>query len=871
MARSKTGCLKTSPILLAIIALACSRTTYFVDNSDAGGPTASPEVCDGRDNDIDGHVDEDFKNLAGAYIADEHCGACGNACLPNDVTTELKCVETDFGPACRALSCVDGYTPADSSTCVDRSARLCEDCLDDGDCGGFSDARCALIGGELRCTVVCDNSIPCPKDYTCGGDAVCVPPSGGCYCEPGDNFVLACTIEVDGEDCLGRATCSDGVLSECTGTEEVCDELDNDCDGVADDPYVGPGGFYGVDIHNCGACGVDCTENPLPEHEITCGGPATSPICAMLCDDSLDGIQTGDQLDADLRLENGCECTVQSTDDLPESISVLAGQVLDANCDGADGVVAESFYVVPGGDDTAPGSHLFPMGTISAAVDAAAKSLETNFRRPNVFVAAGSYEEVLVLREGVRVYGGYSPDFMIRDPAAFITEIRAPSWDNAPGGAALLAENVGLTQKATLSGVQVIGAAAPGEDRLFAFGAYIKDCGGQLDISNCVIQAGDGADGTNGGDGQAGLSPSDSAGEGEKPRAAAEDSSHNCVSNSANVVQGGRAEAWSCDGADVRGGNGGDATCPGGLNSSQASGNSGIGPAGTPGGSGGTGGWNCEGPILGSDGLGCDKTVCCDLADFLVTGNYEIAGDGQEGRLGNDGEGGTGCHDSLGNFEDGVWHPIEGGAGAGGGPGSGGGGGGAGGGAKISWMAADCPFPDGIGGGGGSGGAGGCGGTGGLAGSAGGPSVGVVVLFTSSSTGSNSAPVIRETLIRSGNGGDGGHGGHGGDGGQGDRGGIGGELAPELRTTPSLSGSTPGGQGGPGGAGGAGGGGGGGCGGSSVGIWIESASSAPPGAGSYDTDNTYSLGSAGQHGTGGGGGHSGSDGDLGEVRRVVEK
>ncbi|MCP4592931.1 MAG: hypothetical protein GY842_19520, partial [bacterium] len=835
-------------------------------------PISTPEICDGRDNDLDGFVDEDFKNPGGVYVDDDHCGACDKPCTANDVTLEVACEETTHGPACLATLCVDGFATAGSAGCIDRSGRLCADCLDDGDCGGFEDALCADLAGEMRCTVTCEPGDSCPGSYICGDTGHCVPPSGGCSCGPDDDFIVSCAIDVDGEDCLGKAACEDGVLSECSGEDEVCDELDNDCNGVTDDPFIGANGFYGIDIHNCGACGVDCTSNPLELYEITCGGPATSPVCAILCEDTLDGIQVGDRLDADLTIGTGCECTVESLEDDPGPISAQPRSV-DPNCDGADGIVAKSFYVEPGGDDANPGSYLLPMGSISAAVKAAAGTLSTDFPRPSIFVAAGSYEEVLVLSDGVSVFGGYSPDFLKRIPGDYVTEVRTPSWNESPGGAALVARGVGKTQNTVVSGVHFIGASAPGDGSVHAFGAYIENSGAHLRILDTVIEAGMGADGANGEDGPAGLTPSGTAGAGEKSRTAKENAAHNCLASDAtNTVKGGSAGAWTCGGVDVSGGNGGDSTCPGGMDSTEDSGQRGNGPSGTQGGLGGSGGHNCKGPITSEDGLGCPKSVCCDLADFLVSGSYEIAGDGEPGSGGGDGQGGAGCQSAYGGIQDEVWTGGGGSAGTDGSPGSGGGGGGAGGGARMQWIASDCPYPDGIGGGGGAGGAAGCGGEGGFPAQYGGPSIGAVIVFESPEAAGFGAPVIESVQVRTGGGGDGGHGGHGGDGGQGDSGAVGGELTAQERATPPLSGASAGGRGGSGGPGGAGGGGGGGCGGSDIGIWLDSGGGDLSGvADAYTAETTFTFGTPGHGGAGGGGGRSGEKGIDGKVKSVVHK
>ena len=43
-------------------------------------PCLGEETCNGRDDDCDGRVDEDFLDSRGRYVKNEHCGACTTAC-----------------------------------------------------------------------------------------------------------------------------------------------------------------------------------------------------------------------------------------------------------------------------------------------------------------------------------------------------------------------------------------------------------------------------------------------------------------------------------------------------------------------------------------------------------------------------------------------------------------------------------------------------------------------------------------------------------------------------------------------------------------------------------------------------------------------
>ncbi len=841
-----------------ILLVACGSRTDVRRSIDGGpAPETSPEKCNGLDDDGKNGVDDPFRDSKGRYVTtDAHCGACNAVCAPRSAAELVThCGLIDEVPRCIAERCAVGYGPTKEGRCEALDERLCLACANDNDCGALSGARCATIANEARCTIDC--ALGCPEGYSCSND-VCIPSGGSCSCTSGRDFALACALgkrDAGQPLCVGRATCTSGVLSMCNVGSEVCDHDDNDCDGNVDEGFVDARGAYSLDQNNCGECGVSCLEDTGLELDLACGGDPFAPTCTLACPDARNGVQLGDMLDGDLDVSDGCECKVTAVDDVPGPAKAV-NDALDVNCDGADGDVLSSFYVATDGDDSYAGSPTRPLRTIGAALQKARASLGTMLPRPHVFVAGGVYTETVTLAEGVLVHGGYRRDFRALDPSAYTSELRAPVATSAVGGAALTGRDVGALET-LFEGFTVRGLDATAAARA-AVSIYLERPGAALTLRDLYVRAGLPGEGTTGADGAAGAVPSAQAQEGAPPRGALEQGvTHTCVrSDVNNTVRGGAGGTNVCGAA---GGAGGTSSCPTSTASFQGAGQRGNGS----GGAGGSGGQDAEGPIepgVNSNSSSCPRAVCCGLADFNVSPTFAYARAGDNGRDGTVGSAGVGCTDARGTFVDGVWTGNQGSAGQAGTPGGGGGGGGAGGGVVMKWFNNSCEFADGLGGGGGGGGAGGCGGAAGIAGTSGAPSVALLVVDPQAFTIDNVSFVPSA-------GGRGGPGGAGGDGGLGGVGANGGSVPSELRTTPTLAGANPGARGGTGGTGGAGGGGGGGCGGSSVGIWIVGAE--PSSGQLWRTRNVYQLGSGGSAGAGGSGAQSGSGGRNGEAVNVV--
>jgi hypothetical protein len=218
-------------------------------------PTDPPtEVCDGKDNDCNGKVDE------GSMLQTdpENCGACGVSCK-KELThaQESSCVQGQ----CAITKCAPGYGDANKVP---------------GD------------GCEYQCPVNPPVAEACNgKDDDCDGNVDNGNPGGGQPCEetcPGGKCVGECTPGI--RECAGDGTylCTPGQGP----TIEVCDGKDNDCNGQADDGFD-----LQTDPQNCGKCGVSC-DRP------NAVGACVAGVCAQAeCKPGF--------ADLDGKTDNGCE------------------------------------------------------------------------------------------------------------------------------------------------------------------------------------------------------------------------------------------------------------------------------------------------------------------------------------------------------------------------------------------------------------------------------------------------------------------------------------------------------------------------------------------------------------------------------------
>jgi len=251
------------------------------------------EVCNGVDDNCDGNADETFDFLTDP----SHCGDCTTVCSFANATP--LCING----TCQMGACNAGFGDADGSP-----ANGCECTITNG---GVE----ACDGADNNCNGAVDETFDFNNDPTHCGDCttVCAYAHAQALCMAGSCQMGAC--DADYRD--NNSDPSDGCEYGCPVTPpeaEVCDGLDNDCDGDIDESFD-----FENDPLNCGSCGMDCSK---PNALVECVATVCNEVACLPSYYDLNG----DLHDA---TSDGCEYQCPTH---PPEVEVCDYQ--DNNCDG---------------------------------------------------------------------------------------------------------------------------------------------------------------------------------------------------------------------------------------------------------------------------------------------------------------------------------------------------------------------------------------------------------------------------------------------------------------------------------------------------------------------------------------------------------
>jgi hypothetical protein len=297
---------------------------------DAQAPAAAETCGDGLDNDCNGLIDDGCTCSEGAK---QNCSKNVGACKQGiETCVRLANGDTGWGPC-------SGVLP---------STEVCDAGLVDEDCDGLVNEGCECVNATTRrCGAnigICRLGTQTCTDGKWGGCAGGVLPAANDACDGLDNDCdgtvdefcacvtgshRACGVAV-GACRQGEQACVSGRWGDCTGgiapAKEVCDNVDNDCDGQVDNAALCQGGL----ICRCGACVGACgPDNTCPTTDSRCTNGyclfASCPV-GSYCDGQL--CQVGEDPNAPKPSKGGVHaakgCSALSASLLASALALVA-------------------------------------------------------------------------------------------------------------------------------------------------------------------------------------------------------------------------------------------------------------------------------------------------------------------------------------------------------------------------------------------------------------------------------------------------------------------------------------------------------------------------------------------------------------------
>lgn len=385
-----------------------------------------PELCGDFDYNCNG-ISDRTEQLG----SPEHCSDCGDVCRgrAGDIPNATRaCVARNGGESYECVAdCQQGFADCDGEIENGCEAELSADQL------WFRDLDGDDRGNPTDFRFFCDGSVP-------------------------EGWVQN---DVDCDDENPQIYGGDAALA---AAPELCDGLDNNCSGVADEPAA----LVGVDVDcntgNFGVCGPGttvCVDAGTANAAIVCEGfvnPADVEDVGETCDGRDNDCDGDVDEDVDYFADFGetnpegygapVSCTVEDglgicargtfqcvadgaggagfecVGNSPAPIDYVDTDFVDSNCDGSDGNLSNAIFVRPvggggslDGNDSNPGTANRPVATLQRAVALACASTGVDGCK-DIYMASGEYPTTRAprlpgivpvgSRAPLRIYGGFN-------------------------------------------------------------------------------------------------------------------------------------------------------------------------------------------------------------------------------------------------------------------------------------------------------------------------------------------------------------------------------------------------------------------------------------------------------------------------------